>query len=130
MKYLLTLWGDETSWAEATPDQLAAVMEEYEEFGRAATQAGVMLGGEGLQDSQSTTQVTLRGGKRMVTDGPFVETKEQIGGYYLLDCKDLDEAIAWAEKIPAALKGTIEIRPVMDYEAAGYDPDAESSPVG
>jgi hypothetical protein len=114
MKYLLTLWGDETGWADATPEQFAAVMAEYEEFDREATEAGVMLGGEGLQDSQSATTISLRGGKRLVTDGPFVETKEELGGYYLLEADDLDAAIELAARIPAARSGAVEVRPVVE----------------
>jgi hypothetical protein len=77
-----------------------------------------MLGGEGLEPTQTATSVRVRGGERVVTDGPFAETKEQLGGFYLLECKDLDEAIAWAEQIPAAKNGTVEIRPILTYDAS------------
>jgi hypothetical protein len=81
----------------------------------------VMVGGEGLQPSATATTVRVRDGERMLTDGPFAETREQLGGYYLLDCPDLDAAIGWAAKIPGASSGAVEVRPVMDYEAAGAE---------
>jgi len=119
MKYLLTLYGDETRWTERAPEDLQAAMKGWEEYGMAAAEAGVMIGGEGLQPSATATTVRL-GDEPIVTDGPFAETKEQLGGYYLLDCKDLDEAIEWAKRIPSK-DLSVEIRPVMDYEAAGIN---------
>ncbi len=124
MKYLLTIYGDESRWAEATPKDLEEMMSAYEAFSREATAAGVMLGGEGLSPSGTATTVRVRGDDVLTSDGPFAETREQLGGYYLLDCRDLDEAIGWAAKIPGAQNGTIEVRPVMDYEAVGADPEA------
>jgi hypothetical protein len=119
MKYLLTLFGDETRWTDRTPEQQAAVMQEWDAYTRAVTEAGVHVGGEGLQPSSTATTVQIpEGGEPIVSDGPFAETKEQLGGYYLLDCRDLDEALAWAKRIPMP-GGTVEVRPVMDYEAAG-----------
>ena len=119
MKYLLTIYGAESNWQHMTPEDGAKEMQAYEAFGRDAQAAGVYVGGEGLQPSSAATTVRVRNGDRMVTDGPFAETKEQLGGYYLVDCKDLDEAIEWAAKIPGARHGSVEVRPVMDYEAAG-----------
>ena len=116
--YLLTIYGDESGFADVTPEQARQVMAAYEAFGREVTEAGVMLGGEGLQPSDTATTVRVRDGETVTSDGPFADTREQLGGYYLLDCRDLDE-ISWAAKIPGAQKGTIEVRPVMDYEAAG-----------
>jgi hypothetical protein len=121
MKYLLTLFGDEARWAEMTPEQLAAGMKEWDRFTRDAIDAGVHLGGEGLQPSATATTVKIQeSGEPIVSDGPFAETKEQLGGYYLLDCKDLDDALAWAKRIPMP-GGTVEVRPVMDYETAGSE---------
>ena len=119
MKYLLTIYGDESGYDQATPEDVQQLMAAYEQFGRAATEAGVMLGGEGLQPSSTATTVQVRDGETVTSDGPFAETREQLGGYYLLDCRDLDEAIGWAARIPGAQAGTIEVRAVMDYEAAG-----------
>jgi hypothetical protein len=81
----------------------------------------VLLGGEGLQPTSTATTVRVRDGEALTTDGPFAETREQLGGYYLLDCKDLDDAISWAAKIPGAADGSVEVRPVMDYEAMGHE---------
>jgi hypothetical protein len=122
MKYLLALFGDESRYADATPEQRAAGMKEWDEFTRQVTEAGAFVGGEGLQPSANATTVAIseEGGDPVVTDGPFAETKEQLGGYYLLDCGNLDEALAWAKKIPMP-GGTVEVRPVMDYEAAGSE---------
>ena len=118
MKYLLTIYGDESGY-DGTPQDVRQLMAAYEQFGRAATEAGVMLGGEGLQPSSTATTVQVRDGETVTSDGPFAETREQLGGYYLLDCRDLDDAIGWAARIPGAQAGTIEVRAVMDYEAAG-----------
>jgi hypothetical protein len=85
----------------------------YMTFTEEVKSAKVMLGGEALQPCATATTVRVRDGKTLTTDGPFAETKEQLGGFYLLDCKDLDEAIRWAAKIPGATYGSIEIRPVM-----------------
>jgi hypothetical protein len=126
MKYLLTIYNDESSFADATPEQLQQVMAAYEAFGREITEAGAMLGGEGLSPSSTATTVQVRDGATITNDGPFAETREQLGGYYLLECRDLDEAIGWAAKIPGAQDGTIEVRPVMDYEAVGIERDVQA----
>ena len=126
MKYLLTIYGDESGWNDVTPEQSGQIMAAYEAFGRAATEAGVMLGGEGLQPSSTATTVRVRDGETVTSDGPFAETREQLGGYYLVDCRDLDEAIGWAARIPGAQQGSIEVRPVMDYDAAGLDREVQA----
>ena len=117
-KYMLTLWGDESAWEGASPEELQESMKLWAQYDREATAAGVLLGGEGLEPSQTAQTVRVRAGERIVTDGPFAETKEQLGGFYLLDCKDLDHAIEWAAKVPVPEGEPIEIRPVMDYAAA------------
>ena len=121
MKYLLTIYNDESGFGEATPEQIRQMMEAYGEFGREIEEAGAHLAGEGLQPTATATTVRVRDGERLVTDGPFAETKEQLGGFYLLECRDLDEAIGWAAKIPGAQSGSVEVRPVMDYEAMRGD---------
>jgi hypothetical protein len=119
MKYLLTLYGDESRFADRTPEQMAEGMKAWDAYTQDAIDAGVHLGGEGLQPSATATTVQIQeSGDQIVSDGPFAETKEQLGGFYLLDCRDLDEAIGWAKKIPMP-GGTVEVRPVMDYEAVG-----------
>ena len=122
MKYLLTLIGDESRFEEMTPEQQAEGMKAWDTYTRDAVDAGVFVGGEGLQPSATATTVQIpeSGGEPMVSDGPFAETKEQLGGYYLLDCKDLDDALAWARRIPMP-GGTVEVRPVMDYEGGGSE---------
>jgi hypothetical protein len=119
MKYLLTIYSDESGWADATPEDAQQMMAAYGAVGQAMQEAGVILGGEGLQPTSTATTVKVRDGETLTTDGPFAETREQLGGYYLLDCKDLDEAIGWAARIPGAQSGCVEVRPVMDYEAMG-----------
>jgi hypothetical protein len=121
MKYLLALIGDESRFAEMTPDQQAESMKTWDAYTRATIDAGVHLGGEGLQPSSTATTVRLSVDvEPIVSDGPFAETKEQLVGYYLLDCKDLDDALAWAKRIPMP-GGDVEVRPVMDYEARGSE---------
>jgi hypothetical protein len=121
MRYLLTIYTDESRYASMTPEESAQLMADYGAFGREAQEAGVLLGGEGLQPTSTATTVRVRDGETLFTDGPFAETREQLGGYYLLDCPDLDEATRWAAKIPDARAGAIEVRPVMDYEAMGFE---------
>jgi hypothetical protein len=117
MRYMLSIFVDERGWIEATPEQIRETMEAYGAFGEEVEAKGIYVAGEGLQPTATATSVQVRDGERIVSDGPFAETKEQLGGFYLLECKDLDEAIGWAAKIPGAQVGTIEVRPVMDYEA-------------
>jgi hypothetical protein len=122
MKYLLALIGDESGMADRTPEQQRESMRGWDEYTRALQDADAYLGGEGLQPSATATTVKISatGGDPVVTDGPFAETKEQLGGFYLIDCGDLDEALDWARKIPMP-GGNVEVRPVMDYEAAGSE---------
>ena len=102
---------------EGTDDvDMETLMSQYQAFGQAATAAGVMVSGEPLEPVSTATSVTLRDGKTHLTDGPFAETKEQLGGFYILDCKDLDEATHWASQIPSSRYGTIEVRPIMAFE--------------
>jgi hypothetical protein len=129
MRYLIMIYGDESGWADATPEQASEMMAAYGALGAAMKEAGVLLGGEGLQPTSTATTVRVRNDETLTTDGPFAETREQLGGYYLLDCKDLDEAIGWAARIPGAQTGSCEVRPVMDYEATGY-PEAHTQTEG
>jgi hypothetical protein len=115
MKYLLMIYSDQAQDAARSKQELDQEMNEYWAYDEAAAKAGVKQGGEALHPTTSATTVRVRDGKTLATDGPFAETKEQLGGYYLLDCKNLDEAIQWAAKIPTARSGSIEIRPVVDF---------------
>jgi hypothetical protein len=116
MKYLLTLYGAETGFEELSPEEQEAGMEPWSEYGRQVTEAGVFIAGEGLQESATAKTIKVRDeGEPLVTDGPFAETKEQLGGFYLLECASLEEALSWAKKVPLQPGGSIEVRPVMDY---------------
>jgi hypothetical protein len=128
MQFLAIIYNDESLYADATPEQIGATFEAHGRFGQATREAGVFVGGEGLQPSATATTVRVRDDERMLTDGPYAETKEQLGGYYLLDCKDLDEALNWAAQIPEAKTGAIEVRPIIDYAALeGQAAGAEAS---
>ena len=121
MKYMFSLFGEEGGFEDASPEDMKAEMDRWAEFGQEAVEAGVFVSGEGLQESATATTLKIQpGGDPLVTDGPFAETKEQLGGYYVLDCRDLDHALEWGRKIPLS-GGAIEVRPVMDYAAMGYD---------
>ena len=124
MKYLCTIYGDESQMTNATPEQANEMLEAYGAFGQEAGDA--ILAGEGLQPTSTATTVRVRDGERMLTDGPFAETKEQLGGFYLLECNSLDEAIELAAKIPGAQYGSVEVWPVMNYDGAGAG-DAQQS---
>jgi hypothetical protein len=121
MKYMFILAGEESGWQDQSPEELEAEMARWSAFGEEATQAGKFVAGEGLQESATATTLRLQeNAEPIVSDGPFAETKEQLGGFYVLDCRDLDDALEWARKIPLRT-GFIEVRPVMDYEAMGYE---------
>lgn len=106
MLFTALIWTDET-------DHTDAERAEYDTFTVAAIEAGVMVGGQELHSVQTATTIRFRDDEVLMTDGPFVDSKEQISGFYLLDCADLDQAIAWAAKIPGARHGAIEVRPVQ-----------------
>jgi hypothetical protein len=117
MKFLAIIYNDEANYAGATPEQIGAAFAAHGALMEASTKAGAFVAGEGLQPVATATTLRVRDGERLLTDGPYAETKEQLGGFYLFDCKDLDEALNWAEQIPEAKFGAVEVRPVMDYEA-------------
>jgi hypothetical protein len=117
MKVLLTLYGDETT-REEDPAEIGRALAAWQAFDEAAREAGVLLACDGLEHSHTATTIRVSEGQRRITDGPFIETKEQLGGFVLLDVRDLDEALAWAERMPWNSDGCFtEIRPVMDYDA-------------
>jgi hypothetical protein len=118
MKVLLTLYGEEELKRVESPDDIARTMQAWGEFGAAAQAAGVFVVCDALEGAHTATTVRVRGGDRQVTDGPFIETKEQLGGVIILDVRDLDEAMRWAERTPWNHEGCVtEIRPIMDYDA-------------
>jgi hypothetical protein len=117
VQYLALIHGDESGWEAASEADIAAVMEEYGAFAREAGEAGVLVGGHELDSTTTATTVRVRDGETLVTDGPFAELKEAIGGYFVLECDTHDDACAWAAKIPGAATGAIEVRPVYVDEA-------------
>jgi hypothetical protein len=124
MRYALLIYVEPPA-VEPSAEENAAVMEAYNAFTSEAVEAGVMRGGEALEDAKTATSVRVRNGQTLVTDGPFAETKEEFGGYYLIEAPNLDEAIKWAAKIPAAVRGTIEVRPVWEIPGSGLGADAD-----
>jgi hypothetical protein len=116
MRYLLLICTDETAQMAMSPAEAGAQMAKYQAFSEEMGQRGVLLGGERLRPTTDATTVQVRDGETLTFDGPFAETKEQIGGYYMVDCKDLDEAIEVAAKIPSAGTGTIEVRPIWELD--------------
>ena len=122
MQYLLALYHEESGWEDVTPEQIREMMGPWNEFEQQIVDAGVKVAGEALQQSTNATTVKItEGDDRPVTDGPFVEAKEQLGGFYLLDCENLDEALEWAKKVPLQPGGSVEVRPVMDFEPFGFE---------
>ena len=118
MKVLMTLYGDEKLKGVDSPQDIARTMQAWGEFGEAAAAAGVLVACEALEASHTATTMRVGGGGRHVTDGPFIETKEQLGGFILMEVRDLDEALEWAERTPWNRDGcTTEIRPLLDYDA-------------
>jgi hypothetical protein len=115
MRYVLLIYQNEADHAKWSQEQLGAEYQGYNVFTEEVTKSGALQSGEPFMPTNTATTVRVRNGKTLTTDGPFAETKEQLGGFYLLNCKDLDEAITLAAKIPAAADGSIEIRPVMEF---------------
>ncbi len=114
MRYLLTICEDEKRYESLPPEQASAIMAEYNAFGEEMGSRGVLQSGARLRPTSDATTVRVNDGDVLSSDGPFAETKEQIGGFYVVDCKDLDEAIEVASKIPAARYGAVEVRPIWD----------------
>ena len=112
MEYLALIYADEGAWERLSEDERASAYELYGEFSRAAADAGVLVGGEELGPTGSATTVRVRDGRQLVTDGPYAEVKEALGGYFVLDCPSFDDAVEWAARIPAAEYGAVEVRPV------------------
>ena len=117
MRYLLMICTDEVAYDALSPEEAAANMAAYGAWIDDASKRGVFQGGERLRPTTDATTVQLRDGKVLTADGPFAETKEQVGGYFLVDCKDLDEAIDLASKLPGAVHGTIEVRPIWEMSS-------------
>jgi hypothetical protein len=110
MRYLLLIYDNEAT----APDE-SAEFEKWVEYTDKLKQSGALRGGEALQPTSTATTVRVKDGRMLTTDGPFAETKEQLGGFYLIECNDLDEALQWASQIPSAGRGPVEVRPIMEF---------------
>ena len=116
MKYLCLIYDDEKKMEAMPKSESDAILNEYFAFTEGIKKSGQLLGGEALQPVQTATTVRIRNGKVSTTDGPFAETKEQLGGYYLINARDLNDAIQVASKIPSARLGSVEVRPIMEFD--------------
>jgi hypothetical protein len=115
MRYLLLIYGPQWDPTGLTPEQVQASMEEWTDYTADLLKRGLSEGGEALENVETATTVRVRDGETLTTDGPFAETNEVLGGYYVLNCKDLDEAIEAAAGCPAARDGSIELRPITEF---------------
>jgi len=126
MQYLLLIYGPEPD--ETTPPEtMAAMLTEYNAFTKEVRDRGVFIAAEALQPVATATTVRVRDGQTVTTDGPFAETKELLGGFYLIEARDLDEAIELAAKIPGARNGSIEVRPIWDTSSASTQPETAAA---
>src|ERR687896_1824967 len=121
MKYLCLIYEDEKAWLELPKQQSDAIMGEYFAFTEDIRKRGQYVAGEALHPTQTAATVRVRNGKTSTTDGPFAETKEQLGGFYLVEAKDLNDAIQVAQRIPSARFGSVEVRPIMDFSQPGVE---------
>jgi hypothetical protein len=116
MQYMLLIYDAEKTWQSMGEDDRNAMFAEYGKYTQELRDAGAFLYGDALQPTATATTVTVRDGEILTTDGPFAETKEQLGGLYVIEAESLDQALEWAAKIPSARIGKIEVRPVMVYD--------------
>jgi hypothetical protein len=112
MKYILLIYDDPKVWGSLSEAEQRQIMADYRQLSEDMKASGQYLAGSQLAPTAAATSVKVRNGKRLLTDGPFAETREQLGGYFLIEAKDLDEALAIAERVPSARLGTIEVRPL------------------
>ena len=117
MKYLALIFDEEQLWGRMSENERQRIMGDYGQLIGRLKASGHYVGGNQLQPISTATTVRVRNGKRLVTDGPFAETREQLGGYFLIEAKDLDEALSIAAEIPSARTGTIEVRPIVEVPA-------------
>jgi len=114
MKYMLLIYADEAAAAAASKKDIEAMHAAYGAYTEALMEAGVIAGGDRLRPTSAATSVRVANGKTNVLNGPYAETKEQLGGYYMVDVPDLDAALSWAARCPGASRGTIEVRPLWE----------------
>jgi hypothetical protein len=117
MRYALLIYASEQDWANQSEEQAQQQFQDYMAFTKDIVDRGIMRSGEALQPTATATTVRVRDGETLSTDGPFAETKEQLGGFYVVEAKDLDEAIELAARIPDVRNGSIEVRPIMEIDA-------------
>jgi hypothetical protein len=120
MRFLVIIYDDERRWGSVDEEAAKAEIDAYWALDNEATAAGVFVQSAGLYPTEAARTLRIRDDEQTVTDGPFAETKEQLGGFYLLECDSIDDALEWAAKVPAARTGSVEVRQLMDYEAAGF----------
>jgi hypothetical protein len=116
--YAILIYGDEHQWESMPEAEGRKVLEQHMQYGKDLAAAGLIRGGQELQPTRAATTLRMKGGKIVTTDGPFAETKEQLGGFYLIDAPDLDQALHWAARCPSIHHGTIEVRPVVPHDMA------------
>jgi len=117
MKYLCLIYDDESIWQQMSQDEMGKMLGEYNAFGDDIKASGHYLGGHALQPTTTATTVRVRNGKTITSDGPFAETKEQLGGFYMIEAKDLNDALQVGARIPGAKLGSIEVRPIMVFNS-------------
>jgi len=126
MRYMLMIFSEETPPDQVSPEQWQQVVDEYNAFGKMLRERTTLEAGEQLQDGNTATTIRVRDGRTLTTDGPFIESKEQFGGYYQFHARDLDEAIELAAQCPGAKYGTVEIRPIVEWgDEAGQQPEVQ-----
>lgn len=119
MQYLLMIYGNEAGMLSASKEMVGQMSAAYTAYTEAMKKAGIWVGGERLRPTSDATTVRVKDGKTQVLDGPYAETKEQLGGYYMIDVPDLDAALSWAARCPGAATGTMEVRPIWPMQPSG-----------
>ena len=119
MQYMLLIYGGQNGWETLSEAERGEMMQAYGSFSQELRDSGSLVAGDALEPTETATTVRVRDDETLTTDGPFAETKEQLGGYYLVEADSLDEAIGWAAKIPGARYGSVEVRPVVVFEEDG-----------
>jgi hypothetical protein len=129
VKFLALIYGEEGGWDSLPDEERSRVYERYAAFAREGREAGVVLGGDELDSTSNATTVRVREGQTSVTDGPYAEAKEALGGYFILEAASMDEALDWAARIPAAEHGAVEVRPIHSDDQEAEAPVAEAAGV-
>ena len=115
MQYMLLIYGDQSSWDDRSEEERGQIFQAYGAFTQELQDSGAMVAGDALEPTETATTVRVQDDEVLTTDGPFAETKEQLGGYYLIEAKDLNDALQVASRIPSAKLGTVEVRPIQEF---------------